>query len=276
MKLNKGVLLLCFFLVSCGGEVSSSQSSSSLSSSSSSSEVQLTQLDYVVNLKKELEKFTDVVSKNTYSVEQEDYYGISINVSESGSKTLYQDNFIVEEFVQTIGDDSLNGKREIGLNKTIANGSRIYTISYFGENDSANKVTYYDDNEYNRKYVFDLGFVTDYVYNILDVTIAYHSLEGAKLTLDTNFDEVDLSSDGNKYLQYKFISYAENGRDKIEEVQRNDVIVIENGKIVSSSTEMLYSLQDGVNYQYMQKQCVYEYDNLATYENTKLNPKDFE
>ena len=39
---------------------------------------------------------------------------------------------------------------------------------------------------------------------------------------------------------------------------------------------MLYSLQDGVNYQYMQKQCVYEYDNLATYENTKLNPKDFE
>ncbi len=278
------LLLLTVSLFSCNNPSSNSELISSeevsfveeSSSIGSSEEVELSELDLVKKIKSELEAFTSVVSSCTYNIEQVDYYGISIEVSETGTKTLYNDNFLKVDFSQKIGGETIEGKREYGLSGGLISGYKIYEISYYGEEDSENKVSYYDDFENNRKLVFDIGFVNEYVSNILNTTIAYYEYDDSKLSLTTNFDQVDLSTDGTKLLQYRFIKFASNGIHKIEEVQRDDTIVIENGKIVSCSTEMLYSLQDGVNYQYMNKEVNFFYEELSSYEEIKLNPKDFE
>lgn len=265
-------ILLLFLILSlgaCNNAGSSNSNNSSQDSSRLSSTINQIERERVEDMKNNLLKLNYKVSSNTYSISQEDYYGISIEVEETGSATLYDDNFVVKEFEQKIGDSSVLGRIETGIND-----GNIYQITYYGENDTNNSVKNYIDNDKNRELIFDIGFVNEYVSNILDVTLAYLTNEENKIYLNTNFDEIDLSSDGEKKLQYRFISYAPNGKDKIEEVQRDDTLTITNGKITRVKTVMLYSLQDGVNSKYMEKDISFSYEKLVSFEGEKINPNN--
>ena len=278
MKKKISNLLFVFaFLIGCNNEnnvssssnnsVSLSDQSSSIAESSSSSSVKKTNKQILDEMKNNLLELNHLVSSNTYSIYQEDYYGISVEIFENGTTNLYQDNFIVKEFEQKIGDDSIiTGCTETGIEN-----NKIYQYTYYGENDMNNSLNYYYDTDSNRKAIFDIGFVTEYVNNIIDVTQAYLSDPSNKIFLSTNFEEVEFTNNSKVYLEYRFISYAPNGRDKVEEVQRNDLLSIENNKIVKSETAMLYSLHDGVNYKYMEKVIEYQYNDLIPYEGEKLN-----
>lgn len=275
--MKNNLLIITFLplvLVSCNENISSSSylvnsfiSSSVESLSSISSSNVRTQKEIVEDFKDDLLKINYQVSSSSYVTNQEDYYGISVELSEEGEIRLYQDNFIVKEFEQTIGEDKVEGRSESGIND-----DKIYQITYYGEQDDNNSVKYYLDNDYNRKVIFDIGFINEYVNNILDVTLNYLENVKYKVSLVTNFDQIDLESDGEKSLQFRLISYAPNGIDKIEEVQRDDILVIQNRKILSSKTTMIYSLQDGVNYKYMEKNTFYHYESLETYNGVRINP----
>lgn len=275
------VLLLTLSLSSCNKEnnkdsysnsnVNSFKESSSevISSSKISSSINKTEEEKIIEMKNDLLKLNYQVSENTYSILQEDYYGITVEIEETGSTRLYDDNFIVKEFEQKIGDNSILGRNEIGIKD-----DNIYQLTYYGENDTNNSIKYYVDNDNNRKQIFDIGFVNEYVNNILDVTLEYLNNDENKISLSTNFEQIDLFSDGSKTLKYRFTSFAPNGKNKIEEVERDDILTIVNGKITKVKTKMLYELQDGVNYKYMEKEVSFKYEELVSYDDEKLNPNN--
>lgn len=269
------ILLVALLLAGCGDNKTStsnlkqssflsliSTSSSSSSSTSLISSSVVTESDKIQNFKNSLSNLNSNVSSLTYTTSQEDYYGISIETKEEGVTTLYNDNFIVKEFNQTIGSSTTEGKVEMGIDEN------IYQFTYYDENTYS--FNYYENNESNREMIFNIGFVNEYINNILNVTLSYLKDDSNKLSLITNFDQIDFSIEGEVKLQYRLISFAPNGKDKLEEVQRDDILNIENGKILSSNTIMLYSLQDGVNYYYMEKSVTYNYDELVDYEGEHL------
>ena len=92
-------------------------------------------------MKNNLLKLNHLVSSNSYTIYQEDYYGITVEINETGTTNLYQDNFIVTEFEQKIGDDSVvEGRTEIGIDDV-----GIYQFTYYGEDD----IDHIDNNGLN-------------------------------------------------------------------------------------------------------------------------------
>lgn len=272
----KIIALLVFtsvFCISCNdNKINSSSNSSNTSSTSTSVDASQEVVKVLNSFKEKLNSISYVVSKEQFDIKQTDnYYGMDMEVGEKGESVLYNGDFVVTNFTQSIGDSKVTGRREMG----IAENNNLYQINYFGEGDSDNSVFYFLNNDYNKKVLLSLDFVTDYINNIINVTLSYYEAEGLKLSLITNYDSIDLSKDGTVLLQYRFINYAANGVNKSEEVQRDDELVIKNGKIISSSTTMIYSIEDGVNYKYLESKSTYSYDSLTDYPEEKLNPSDF-
>lgn len=272
----KIIALLVFtsvFCISCNdNKINSSSNSSNTSSTSTSVDASQETVKVLNSFKEKLNSISYVVSKEQFDIKQTDnYYGMDMEVGEKGESVLYNGDFVVTNFTQSIGNSKVTGRREMG----IAENNNLYQINYFGEGDSDNSVFYFLNNDYNKKVLLSLDFVTDYINNIINVTLSYYETEGLKLSLITNYDSIDLSKDGTVLLQYRFINYAANGVNKSEEVQRDDELVIKNGKIISSSTTMIYSIEDGVNYKYLESKSTYSYDSLTDYPEEKLNPSDF-
>ena len=272
----KIIALLVFtsvFCISCNdNKINSSSTSSNTSSTSTSVDASQEAFKVLNSFKEKLNSISYVVSKEQFDIKQTDnYYGMDMEVGEKGESVLYNGDFVVTNFTQSIGNSKVTGRREMG----IAENNNLYQINYFGEGDSDNSVFYFLNNDYNKKVLLSLDFVTDYINNIINVTLSYYETEGLKLSLITNYDSIDLSKDGTVLLQYRFINYAANGVNKSEEVQRDDELVIKNGKIISSSTTMIYSIEDGVNYKYLESKSTYSYDSLTDYPEEKLNPSDF-
>ena len=272
----KIIALLVFtsvFCISCNdNKINSSSNSSNTSSTSTSVDASQEAVKVLNSFKEKLNSISYVVSKEQFDIKQTDnYYGMDMEVGEKGESVLYNGDFVVTNFTQSIGDSKVTGRREMG----IAENNNLYQINYFGEGDSDNSVFYFLNNDYNKKVLLSLDFVTDYINNKINVTLSYYETEGLKLSLITNYDSIDLSKDGTVLLQYRFINYAANGVNKSEEVQRDDELVIKNGKIISSSTTMIYSIEDGVNYKYLESKSTYSYDSLTDYPEEKLNPSDF-
>ena len=272
----KIIALLVFtsvFCISCNdNKINSSSTSSNTSSTSTSVDASQEAVKVLNSFKEKLNSISYVVSKEQFDIKQTDnYYGMDMEVGEKGESVLYNGDFVVTNFTQSIGNSKVTGRREMG----IAENNNLYQINYFGEGDSDNSVFYFLNNDYNKKVLLSLDFVTDYINNIINVTLSYYETEGLKLSLITNYDSIDLSKDGTVFLQYRFINYAANGVNKSEEVQRDDELVIKNGKIISSSTTMIYSIEDGVNYKYLESKSTYSYDSLTDYPEEKLNPSDF-
>ena len=272
----KIIALLVFtsvFCISCNdNKINSSSTSSNTSSTSTSVDASQEAVKVLNSFKEKLNSISYVVSKEQFDIKQTDnYYGMDMEVGEKGESVLYNGDFVVTNFTQSIGDSKVTGRREMG----IAENNNLYQINYFCEGDSDNSVFYFFFFFYNKKVLLSLDFVTDYINIIINVTLSYYETEGLKLSLITNYDSIDLSKDGTVLLQYRFINYAANGVNKSEEVQRDDELVIKNGKIISSSTTMIYSIEDGVNYKYLESKSTYSYDSLTDYPEEKLNPSDF-
>lgn len=283
MRKSIGFVFLALLLSSCNEHNSTSDSvsistsnsviSNSISNSQPSASPSVVTNQNVVklnNFKNRLLPLKHEASSCTYTTNQIDNYNaINIEATESGTKNLYSGNFMTNSFDQKIGETTISGRRELGL----INNS-IYQINYFGESDTNNSVKYYEDNETSRQGLFHLDFVTDYVMNILDFTISYYEQSG-RYSLTTNFENVTFPNNGTIKLEYRFISYSNDGRVKVEEVQRDDTLTIENNRIVAAKTTMFYGIENSVNYRYMQSEVTYKYNALTEYTEEKLDPTKF-
>lgn len=226
-----------------------------------------TDIEILEGMKDDLSSFDDVVTLQNYQIEQEDYYGISVFVTESGALNLYNDDFIRGEFSQTIDEVSISGVEERGVKDNY-----VYQIKVFGNEGYRNR---YVLDETARNSLLTLDFVKPYVTNVLDYAIDILNEDSSGLVLTTNYLDVDLSKDGEHRLEFKLVQYAANGIDEEFSFERNDTILIEEGKITASSGEMLQSLVGGVNYQYQSYDYLYTYGELSDYTDEKLNPDDY-
>lgn len=284
MRKSIGFIFLALLLSSCNehnstsGSVANNSASNSVISNSisnsqpSASPSVVTNQNVVklTNFKNRLLTLKHEVSSCVYTTNQIDNFNaINIEATESGTKNLYSGNFMINSFDQKIGDTTLSGRRELGL----INNS-IYQINYFGENDTSNNVKYYEDNETSRQGLLQLDFVTDYVMNILDLTISYYEQSG-RYSLTTNFENITFPNDGTIKLEYRFINYSNDGRVKVEDIQRDDTLTIENNRIVAAKTTMFYGIENSVNYKYKQSEFTYKYDALTEYTEEKLDPTKF-
>lgn len=269
------ILLGCLLsLVSCHQDNKKDSSPKMDSSFSNPIEIEDSRITALKEFREELLQLEAMVSKKTYKTSQIDYYGIEIESSEEGTVSVYQDNFIVTEFSQSIADEkAVTGRREMGITGSKVN-SLIYQIDYYGENDDANKTQYYYNTPENVKYLLNVGFIQSYLFSIINLTIDYLSTKGLRITLLTNFNTIDLSKDGVVTLQYRFTNTSIYGV-KEEEVQRDDVLTIQDGKIIKSNTTMFYSLKDGINSQYMEQEVNYEYGEIPAYNKDKLDPANY-
>lgn len=265
-KILYGLLTFCFLLTSCKKD-----NSDNSSTSQTEKDIVREIVASLNNFSERLNEFDKGVSAKTYTINQTDnYYGIDVESIQSGTYQKYNDDFMTNIFEQNIGDSSVLGKEETGILT-----DRIYEISYFGENDSSNCVIYYPNTDSNHDAIFNLDFASEYINSIINVTLSYYRLNAYKYSLTTNFDTVNLSEDGEVTIQYRFIVYEKAGMGIIEEVQRDDKITILDNKITSCETTMLYSMQDGINFKYMEKTQQYAYNELTDYDGEKLNPADF-
>lgn len=275
MKLGFKILcaLLCFASLSACDKSKNSSSTSSSTSTTTPVDPNEETIASLNAFKETLSSLNKGATAKSFNISQiNNYYGMEMEVGEQGTTTKYLDDFIHTESTQQIGDVTIEGvKTEIG----ITTDNYLYEIRYFSEGDSNNGVLFYENNTYNYGYLFDFDFTSEYIYNIIDVTLNYYRTPGLKLSLTTNYDLLDLTQDGTHVLQYRFIRYGSNGVSKTEDVQRDDEILIENGKITMVKTTMLYALEDAINYQYMESSTTYTYDELTSYPFEKLNPDDF-
>lgn len=275
MKIGFKILcaLLCFASLSACDKSKNSSSTSSSTSTTTPVDPNEETIASLNAFKETLSSLNKGATAKSFNISQiNNYYGMEMEVGEQGTTTKYLDDFILTESTQQIGDVTIEGvKTEIG----ITTDNYLYEIRYFSEGDSNNGVLFYENNTYNYGYLFDFDFTSEYIYNIIDVTLNYYRTPGLKLSLTTNYELLDLTQDGTHVLQYRFIRYGSNGVSKTEDVQRDDEILIENGKITMVKTTMLYALEDAINYQYMESSTTYTYDELTSYPFEKLNPDDF-
>ena len=275
MKLGFKILcaLLCFASLSACDNNGGSSSTSSSTSTTTPVDPNEETIASLNAFKETLSSLNKGATAKSFNISQiNNYYGMEMEVGEQGTTTKYLDDFILTESTQQIGDVTIEGvKTEIG----ITTDNYLYEIRYFSEGDSNNGVLFYENNTYNYGYLFDFDFTSEYIYNIIDVTLNYYRTPGLKLSLTTNYELLDLTQDGTHVLQYRFTRYGSNGVSKTEDVQRDDEILIENGKITTVKTTMLYALEDAINYQYMESSTTYTYDELTSYPFEKLNPDDF-
>ena len=264
---KKEVLCLSVFLLLSCSSVSTSHSESV------SSENVRTEVRILENFKASLLSLDCEVNSKSYRTEQTDnYYGLDMESAESGTVSRYKGDFIAGTFTQTIVDQTIEGQRQIGVTDLVGM-KRLYNLVYYGEGEEGNKISYYSVSD--KESLFNLGFVKDYVSGILDVTLTYYADETKKLSLNTNFSEVEFPENGTTLLQYRFICFESNGINKAEEVERDDELEIRNGKIVSSKTTMLYALSDGINYRYMESRVTYGYEETTEFTGEKIDPAEF-
>lgn len=234
-------------------------------------------IESLMSFKEKLLTLDGDVSKKSYSTQQiNNYSALNMEVEENGTLESYKDNFVVNEFSQKINESKPSyGHKERG----VFDSERLYQITYYGDNDSANSVTYFVNNENNLNTMFNIGFATEYSSNMIDFTILYFETaktEHMRLELKTNFNNIEFVKNGTITLQYRFIYYAPTGTTKLEEVQRDDTLTIKDGVIIKSETEMLYGQQDSINYQHMTSVSTYEHEEITAFTGVKLNPTDFQ
>ena len=270
------ILFTALFLLAACNDNSNDLLSSEASSSSNNSSMQEVNdpVESLNDIKEKLKVLDKEVSKETYKSSQIDNYSaLEMEVKEDGETFLYKNDFLVQTFTQTINDSiEIKGKRERGINN-----NNFYQINYYGEQDKDNSVTYYVNNEANKKAMFTLGFVSNYVINFIDPLISEMNSKNKnnRIVLQTNYDGVEVPTSGNIDLQFIFTQYDASGRIEVLKMNRVDHLVISDNKVISSKSKYLYSLQENTNYRYIEIETSYFYDPISDYKGDKLNPSDF-
>lgn len=272
--MRKLILLsaLAIVLTSCGGN----ETSSSDNSSTSETPVEKTVLEKFEALLAKFENIGYDANKISYTQTQVDNYSaIDLVSTRVASGTQYNGNFYHEDFEEKIDE----GEQYSGVNEKGIYNDNFYSILYYGDGDSNNRLSEYPKGTTDFNDFSNCSFKGYYMNNVLaycyDNYLAIKDdTRYSKITLTCDSKDVDLSSDGEKTIDFAYRIFS--GSNLVNAIVSSDTIKIENGKVISSESDYTFSQMGSTNYRKFVKKATYEYDSsIGDYNGTKLDPADF-
>lgn len=192
-----------------------------------------------------------------------DSYPLEIEYSQEGEVTLYKNDILNNEYeVIFSGGDA--DQEIIQIRKS---GNLLYVIQglFNGTNYDTTKCESYISTSQSMDLYYSVGFFDSFKLNVIDSVVSYVNAykDTCIVSLEYNFEDVDLSSDGDKRLYIK-LSIINSG-SVLFSFERDDKIKIENKKVTYSDSTYLISQQDGVNQQYRNNKNTYKFGELEEY-----------
>lgn len=219
-----------------------------------------------------LESFKDLIDENfdesdvigfSYIGDYVDSYPLVIEYSQKGDVTLYQNDILNNEYEVSFSDGDAR-KEIIQIRKS---GNFLYVIQglFNGTNYDTATCESYIPTAQTMDLYYSVGFFDSFKLNVIDSVVSYvnNFKDTYNVSLEYNFEDVDLSSDGDKYLYIK-LSVINSG-SVLFSFEREDNITIENKKVTYSDSTYLISQQDGVNQQYRNNKNTYKFGELEEY-----------
>ena len=219
-----------------------------------------------------LESFKDLIDETfdesdvigfSYVGDYVDSYPLEIEYSQKGEVTLYKNDILNNEYEVSFSDGDAD-KEIIQVRKS---GNLLYVIQgkFNGTNYDTKACESYISTSQAMDLYYSVGFFDSFKLNVIDSVISYVNTykDTYNVSLEYNFEDVDLSSDGDKYLHIK-LSIISSG-SVLFSFEREDNITIENKKVTYSDSTYLISQQDGVNQQYRNNINTYKFGELEEY-----------
>lgn len=219
-----------------------------------------------------LESFKDLIDETfdesdvigfSYIGDYVDSYPLVIEYSQKGEVTLYQNDILNNEYEVSFSDGDAR-KEIIQIRKS---GNFLYVIQglFNGTNYDTATCESYIPTAQTMDLYYSVGFFDSFKLNVIDSVVSYvnNFKDTYNVSLEYNFEDVDLSSDGDKYLYIK-LSIINSG-SVLFSFGREDNITIENKKVTYSDSTYLISKQDGVNQQYRNNKNTYKFGELEEY-----------
>lgn len=219
-----------------------------------------------------LESFKDLIGETfdesdvigfSYVGDYVDSYPLEIEYSQKGEVTLYKNDILNNEYEVSFSDGDAD-KEIIQIRKS---GSFLYVIQglFNGTNYDTTACESYISTSQSMDLYYSVGFFDSFKLNVIDSVVSYVNTykDTYNVSLEYNFEDVDLSSDGDKYLYIK-LSVINSG-SVLFSFEREDNITIENKKVTYSDSTYLISQQDGVNQQYRNNKNTYKFGELEEY-----------
>ena len=219
-----------------------------------------------------LESFKDLIDETfdesdvigfSYDGDYVDSYPLEIEYSQKGEVTLYKNDILNNEYEVSFSDGDAD-KEIIQVRKS---GNLLYVIQglFNGTNYDTTACESYISTSQSMDLYYSVGFFDSFKLNVIDSVISYvnNYKDTYNVKLEYNFEGVDLSSDGDKYLHIK-LSIINSG-SVLFSFEREDNITIENKKVTYSDSTYLISQQDGVNQQYRNNKNTYKFGELEEY-----------
>ncbi len=192
-----------------------------------------------------------------------DSYPLEIEYSQKGEVTLYKNDILNNEYEVSFSDEDAD-KEIIQIRKS---GSFLYVIQglFNGTNYDTTACESYIPTAQTMDLYYSVGFFDSFKLNVIDSVVSYVNAykDTYNVSLEYNFEDVDLSSDGDKYLYIK-LSVINSG-SVLFSFEREDNITIENKKVTYSDSTYLISEQDGINKQYRNNKNTYKFGELEEY-----------
>lgn len=225
-----------------------------------------------------LESFKDLIDETfdesdvigfSYIGDYVDSYPLVIEYSQKGEVTLYQNDILNNEYEVSFSDGDAR-KEIIQIRKS---GNFLYVIQglFNGTNYDTATCESYIPTAQTMDLYYSVGFFDSFKLNVIDSVVSYvnNFKDTYNVSLEYNFEDVDLSSDGDKYLYIK-LSVINSG-SVLFSFEREDNITIENKKVTYSDSTYLISQQDGVNQQYRNNENTYKFGELEEYNGQLLS-----
>ena len=219
-----------------------------------------------------MESFKDLIGETfdesdvigfSYIGDYLDTYPLEIEYDQKGEVTLYKNDILNNEYEVSFSDGDVD-KEIIQIRKA---GNLLYVIQ--GKFNGTNYDTAECKSDISTPQLMDLyysvGFFDSFKLNVIDSVVSYvnNFKDTYNVSLEYNFEDVDLSSDGDKYLYIK-LSIISSG-SVLFSFEREDNITIENKKVTYSDSTYLISQQDGINKQYRNNKNTYKFGELEEY-----------
>lgn len=219
-----------------------------------------------------LESFKDLIGETfdesdvigfSYVGDYVDTYPLEIEYLQKGEVTLYKNDILNNEYEVSFSDGDAD-KEIIQIRKS---GNLLYVIQglFNGTNYDTAACESYIPTAQTMDLYYSVGFFDSFKLNVIDSVVSYVNTykDTYNVSLEYNFEDVDLSSDGDKYLYIK-LSIINSG-SVLFSFEREDNITIENKKVTYSDSTYLISQQDGVNQQYRNNENTYKFGELEEY-----------
>lgn len=219
-----------------------------------------------------LESFKDLIGETfdesdvigfSYVGDYVDTYPLKIEYLQKGEVTLYKNDILNNEYEVSFSDGDAD-KEIIQIRKS---GSFLYVIQglFNGTNYDTAACKSYIPTAQTMDLYYSVGFFDSFKLNVIDSVVSYvnNYKDTYNVKLEYNFEDVDLSSDGDKYLRIK-LNIISSG-SILFSFEREDNITIENKKVTYSDSTYLISQQDGVNQQYRNNKNTYKFGELEEY-----------